>query len=192
MNLFLDADTLVWSEIDELLNEAESVPLVVTGFCAGATTCEPVKTRLQDWRAIRKKAAKSFRLKARLKELTTKPYAAVNAGVFAFQRHAEFASRWAELARLGRDLPLPDEIALQILLFETSHVFLGYQFNCHPNFFDIEIGARVWHFAGETHLESGCHPIWLPVYEECVRRDVAKLGTWSKVEKTEAMQSRGK
>ena len=181
VNVFLDADTLIWSSIDELLYAAQSVPLVVTGFCAGSTTCEPVKSRLMKWRKIRKEADRSYELRHRLKELLSTPFSAVNAGVFAFRRNADFAKRWIDLATLGRALPLPDEIALQIMLFEIEHMFLGYQYNCHPSFFDEQIGARIWHFAGRTHLSDSCRPFWLPVYKECVRRDVAKLGTWSRV-----------
>ena len=123
----------------------------------------------------------SYQLKNRLNKLLSQPFSAVNAGVFAFRRDHRFAKRWIDLATLGQSLPLPDEIALQILLFEREHMFLGYQFNCHPHYFDEHVGARIWHFAGRTHLNESCRPFWLPVYKECVRNDVAKLGTWSRV-----------
>jgi hypothetical protein len=95
---------------------------------------------------------------------------------------AKFSKRWAKLARVGQKNPLCDEIALQLMLFETPHCVLGHHYNCHPNTYRSEIGVHVWHFAGLTHLLDHCRQIWLPVFEECMKRNIAEIESWLDVE----------
>ena len=182
VNVFLDADTLVCGPLHELFAAAASTPLVVTGFCGETTTEDPVKTRLQRWQQIAPTLDPSFRVPQRVQELLNRPYPVINTGVMSFGRGAPFASRWDQLAMIGRQMPLPDETSLQILLAEIPHVFLGHQYNCHPLAFSHEIGAHIWHFAGRSHLSELCCPIWLPAYQECVDLDVARISSWSRVE----------
>jgi hypothetical protein len=181
-NLFLDADTLVAGSIDELFQANTMAPLVATGFMAGASNQDPVRARLRVWQSIQDEVHPSYELKRRLSSLIKHPHPAVNAGVFAFRRDADCLARWDKLTRAGQRMPLPDEIAMQIILLEAPHLFLGHHFNCHPSGFSHRFGVKIWHFAGRSHLIPGCNQLWLPVYRECIDKGIARIGQWSRVE----------
>ena len=183
--VFLDADTLVVGQIDELLEATTKNDLVVTGFMGGATNVDPIRKRLKSWKKLADDIDPSFHLKDRINTLINMPYPGINVGVMGFRRRARFLRRWVQLAEQGNRGMLPDEISLQILLLETEHQYLGYQYNCHPYGYDEAVGVKIWHFAGSTHLRDQCHDIWVPAWEACSRKNIARINSWSKVLPTE-------
>jgi hypothetical protein len=186
LSVFLDADTVVNGDISELFLEARSVNLVATAFCGMKTTAKPTSDLLQCWRALQDDAKmRSYKLKTRLDQLLFKQFPAINSGVFAFRHVPRILRRWDALTLAARNLPHPDEIALQLMLFETDHKILGYQYNCHPNSWHGAFAPKIWHFAGCSHLDKGrCEHIWLPLYKECQRLQIAGIPEWSKVRAT--------
>jgi hypothetical protein len=183
LSVFLDADTIVNGDIAELFAHANEAPLVATNFCSWTTMVEPTSNYLERWRTLQDgSVGKAFDLKDRIDRLLQNPYPAVNAGVFAFRNVRRVLRRWDALTWAARGLPMPDEISLQLMLLETKHRMLGSQFNCHPNTWRPGLEARIWHFAGRSHLARGrCEQIWLPLYKECRQRRIAGIDEWSKV-----------
>jgi hypothetical protein len=183
-NLFLDADTIVNGDLSDVFAEARSVPLVATNFCGWSTMNEPTFRYLQRWRALQEGiVGRRFAIKKRIDQLTSNHYPSINSGVFAFRRVPRMLRRWDALTLAAKDLPNPDEIALQLMLLETDHRILGHQYNCHPHAWHNAFEPRIWHFAGRSHLAKGrCERIWLPLYNECQRAGVAGIGDWSKVQ----------
>jgi hypothetical protein len=180
--VFLDADTLVVGPLDDLLAAALTEPLVVTQFC-NWTTLEPnQRKRIHMWRRLQGRLGDRFDLK-RLIDLTlSKPFPAVNSGVFAVDITSPFLQAWDALTWYGRRCPCPDEVSLQLLLPTSGHCILGPQYNAHPNSIEPHPSVRIWHFAANSHLTyTSCRNLWWPAYEECYSNNVARIQTWSRV-----------
>jgi hypothetical protein len=183
--VFLDADTIVAGALGELFDAAQDAPITVTQFCDMKTTDSLIVDRLRTWRQLRNRgAAKRFGIRSTIDFMLRMPFPAINTGVFAVQRDAAILNEWDALARQGCKMPLPDEIAIQLLLPRHPHRILGGHFNCHPWATDI-LDVRIWHFVGATHLEhEATRDIWLPLYRTCRELDLAGMRSWSRVEKT--------
>jgi hypothetical protein len=181
--VFLDADTIIVGSLSELFTAAEEAPVTVTQFCNLTTTDTLIADRLRNWRGIRNGgAAKRFGVRATVDFLLSTPLPAINTGVFAVQRDAPILKEWDALARQGRKLPLPDELAVQLVLPRHLHRILGGHFNCHPCAVELR-DVRVWHFVGASHLEHAATcDIWLPLYRACQELDLAGISSWSRVE----------
>ena len=96
------------------------------------------------------------------------------------QRSAAILPDWNEMIQFAADLPLPGDTTLQLLLQEYAHVLLGTEYNCHPAICSRMPDVRIWHFAGGDHLrKTACRDLWLPVYRECRRRNIAGIADWS-------------
>lgn len=176
--VFLDADTLVVAPIDELLEAANNSSLVVTRFSDETTQTEPLRTRLNMWRDVE---CDFLNVSETIDDLHGAPFPHVNTGVFAIEKDTDLLDRWAKLAKAGRDCPLPDEVAMQLLLWNTSHVMLPQGFNCGPDMQLEPSDVVIWHFACTSHLKEPGIQIWLPEYELCRTANLAKMQTWSRV-----------
>jgi hypothetical protein len=183
--VFLDADTLVVGRLDELLTCARTAPITATIYGPLQTHNRYVNHNLQPWKRLLRKHARDKELAALVTRVLTRPQPIVNAGVFAIQKDASMLNHWRHLSWIGREMPTPEEGALQILLLMYPNHILGAHYNCLPIFASEVCDVRIWHFAASTHLRllQG-RQIWLPAYEECCRLNIAKLRRWSRVELT--------
>ena len=184
-NVFLDADTVVVDDISELIHAAAGSPLTVTNFMGLSTTQLPFRKNVRPWRKLQDTPGDTFELRKRIDRLLAFPYPAINSGVYAVERNKRFARRWNEISMFAREMTVPDEIGLQLLLFEFRHQILSHEFNYHPAGLRSHVRPRIWHFAGTTHLRTPeCRNIWLTAYRECARENVAGIRAWSKVRRT--------
>ena len=181
--LFLDADTLVVGDVSELIEATQKHRLVVTGFCDWKTTGISVQKRLEMWIPLAGTPGDEFGLQE-LIDTSSLPLPAVNAGVLGFHRDSPIMDEWQRLTEFGRDTFLPDEVALQLLLPRYQHFLLGSQFNCSPAFGPYVRDVRIWHFVARSHLgHYESQELWKPAYDECFQADVAKMRTWSRLDR---------
>lgn len=180
--VFFDADTLIVGSVGELFRAAAEADFTATAFCDWKTTDPHIIKRFRKWDALREGIAATIDIARLVRTLTRVALPAINSGVFAARCGAPILSEWEELAFLGRELWLPDEIALQILLLRHAHQLLGGHFNCHPQAPNIP-DVRVWHFVGATHLRPGpTQDLWLPAYRECRELNLGRIVDWSRIE----------
>jgi hypothetical protein len=117
------------------------------------------------------------------------PHAAVNTGVMAWRRGAEFLGPWESVTQAGWRCSFVDELAVQILLREYDHTLVADRFNCSPIYGRGQAAAVVWHMHGNKHCErapggrgSQGHKLWWPIYSAAVAQSVAGVagvGEWS-------------
>lgn len=182
-NVFLDADTLVVKPIDQLLDDSSDVSLTVTNFVGLTTNKNPFKANFSSWRKIQDTPGDSFSIRQRMDIMLNNPITAINTGVYAARRCKKFAKRWNEIVQFGREMVIPDEVGMQLLLFEFSHNFLGQEYNFHPSGAKKGIKPRIWHFAGACHLQTSlARKTWLPAYRECEQKNIANITQWSRIE----------
>ena len=97
-------------------------------------------------------------------------------------RDAAILPHWDALTLAAHNMPLPEEIALQLLLPEFDHSILAMKYNCHPMAYRGGDDVRIWHFAGATHLDHDpSRALWLPAYDECRQHNIARICEWSRI-----------
>ena len=80
----------------------------------------------------------------------------------------------------GRAFYFCDEISLQLLLPHYPHKLLDDRFNCSPTYGRSRDDVRIWHLHGSKHVAHDSYRrVWLPLYEECLRHNVAGLAAWA-------------
>jgi hypothetical protein len=182
--VFLDADTLVAGPVDELIGRAQAGPLTLTTYGPWTTLSNIPLKPWDAWREAIAAAPDSERWQGLVEYVTTYASPLVNTGVFTTRRDAACLPDWRDLSLIGRELPTPEESALQLLLVRYPHQIWGTQFNCIPRMYPDAEDVRIWHFAGTSHLVAAvCRNLWLPAYDECMRHNVAQLRNWSKIER---------
>jgi hypothetical protein len=180
--VFLDADTMVAGPLDELLRSAHDHEVTITTFCGLTTTERRTRRELGRWRKLQNTPGDIYQLEQRLDWVLGHTLPKVNTGILAVQRQSPILAKWPQLAVFGRDMPLPDESAFQLLLVNQAHCMLGSTFNCQPMAYPDDVPAKIWHFAGGYHLsDDACRRIWLPAYRECERLNVARITSWSRI-----------
>jgi hypothetical protein len=179
--LLLDADTMIVGSLTELLEHVGDHELTVT-TCGLRTDEYNQPAFFDNWRSLAGGRGDIFGIAKLLDCLEERPQWKINSGVVGAHRQAKILAEWPALSRLGQDLPTPEEVALQLLLLRYPHQVLGWKYNCFPFSHPHAEDVRIFHFCATTHL---CHPItqgiWLPVYRECRRRNIARIRSWSRV-----------
>ncbi|MCA9265809.1 MAG: hypothetical protein KDA60_18230 [Planctomycetales bacterium] len=181
-SLFLDADTLVAGDIRPLFDSLEEGEVTATAFCEGLTTDAHFQEQLEKWRTLGDPAHLAFRVPSLIWGVSHFSYPAINVGVFAVRRDAAILPHWDALTLAAHNMPLPEEIALQLLLPEFDHSILAMKYNCHPMAYRGGDDVRIWHFAGATHLDHDpSRALWLPAYDECRQHNIARICEWSRI-----------
>lgn len=183
--VYLDADTLVVGDISPLLDSAALSDVTAIVFHRWKTTDPHLVELLTSWRQFEGKKRDRFGLKHLIDGLLANPFPGINAGILAMKPTAPILSEWRDLGHLGRKNFIPDEIALQLLLQRHPHRLLDTRFNCHPSVHPEMRDVRIWHYAGSLHLcDWGPERnLWYPTYLECRRRNLAKMATWSNIDR---------
>jgi hypothetical protein len=180
--VFLDADTLVVGDIDRLVQCAQEHEIVATSFCHWQTTDPHLQRLLDTWRTLRAPDDFPYDIAQLIDLLSRLPFPAINVGVFGVHKQAAILPHWDRLSCAASEMPLPEEIALQILLPRFEHLILSTKFNCHPSICPDLDDIRIWHFAAATHLaDEASRRHWLPAYQECKELNIANIRAWSRV-----------
>lgn len=168
--VFLDADTMVVGDLAPLF-EHES-PVVLTQFSSWLSNGRKISGRIRPWGDV---APDDVR------EMSGNSYRAVNTGVIAFDRSEASRRFFAEWRTLTQKKPvfICDELSAQLIYWRHAVVVLDSRYNCSP-IHDRREDAVVYHFHGRKHVnrEQG-RKIWLPLYDECVRLNVARIAEWT-------------
>jgi hypothetical protein len=186
-SILLDADTMVVGPIDELVDSAQSSPLTVTTFCGSRTNEHGHQVAFAGWRKLAGRTGDVYGLTPLLDHIQAYPQWKINAGVVAARKGTQFLAEWQALSRFAQKMPLPEEVALQLLSLRYPHRLLGWKFNCFPLMQPQPSDVRIVHFAATSHLShEATQAMWMPVYRECRRKNIADLRRWSLVRKRPA------
>jgi len=169
VTVFIDCDTLVRGSIEELFDLPSPEHIAVTQFCDWPTDRGVVRRRILGWQAIAPE----------LIEPALRFGRAVNTGVFAFTPRTSIFERWFEVAMMGQDRFIPDEIAMQLLLPHYPAIVLHDRFNCSPKFSNpMSPDTRIVHFHGRRHT-GRYGGSWLAAYHEVTQANVAGICDWT-------------
>lgn len=168
--VFLDADTMTVGSLDPLFSHPR--PVVLTQFSEWRSNGRKISGRIRPWADVAPHD---------VQEMTAKSYPAINTGVICFDRSPGAAAYFREWLELTAKKPvfICDELASQLIFWRHSVDVLDSRFNCSP-IHDRRKDAVIYHFHGRKHVnrEQG-RRIWLPVYDECVAQNVARIAEWT-------------
>jgi len=142
ISVFLDADTLILDSIDELFMWGREYDFVVPQFHDWKTKGKIAK-RIKCWERIypdKMERALSFG-------------AAINCGVYSWNKNSDLMKHWWELTMHGREVHrIPDETCLQVILPEYKHYIAPPEFNASCRYGDpLRKGVRIIHYHGNKH-----------------------------------------
>jgi lipopolysaccharide biosynthesis glycosyltransferase len=143
--IYLDADTLVRKNIDELFDLANKNDFVVSNIEEWTKTKRTLE-RLMLWKCLYPKHVKSIQLN----------YIGINCGVFAFNRRSTLIKNWYNFAVKGKDLFVPDEDACALMLCDNKHILVSEKYNCmwkyrKPKSYE---DFSIIHYHGNRHTRS--------------------------------------
>jgi hypothetical protein len=177
VTLQLDADTLVLRSIDRLFHFPER-SVLLTQFSNWTTATPTIRRRVQAWERLELELHEK-RYVERLIRAVSRPWPAVNTGVMAYTRRSRMLSSWRELAHMGRELFIADEVAMQLLMPRWPHELLDDRWNCSPLFGVHRKEAHVWHMHGSKHLAGEAAAPWLATFEECLQANIGRIADWA-------------
>jgi predicted SAM-dependent methyltransferase len=172
ISVFLETDTLVRGEIDELFDAAAESSFCVPQFSNWRTDGRITSKRIREWTPwLPSDIEPALRFGP-----------AVNTGVFAFQKDALFMRDWAEHAQRGRSTFLPDEICCQVILHRYPHRILESRWNCSCRFDDPwGKNTRIIHYHGRKHCRTGlpyAGVLWMKEFTEVLQMNLADVRSW--------------
>jgi len=159
--IFLDADTTVEASLNELWPKYNEVHL--TRFADWVTTGNMMGNRLDAWTAVAPE---------KVDRMKSKPYPALNTGVFSFTREsAGYLSAWRELT-LSNPIFMSDELAAQLIFIDHPHIVHSDRWNFSPKFsIKDSRQIRVIHYHGMQHArpdKSEGWRTWMIHYQDCL------------------------
>ena len=172
ISVFLDSDTLVTGRINELFEWANEYDFVATNFANWSTTGSTMSKRIRNWEKHYPKLIPGA--------LSFGP--ALNAGCYAFKKTAAFLKVWYNMTLPGRDINLPEETSMQVILPNYPHLVAPQEFNCsckHSNPHHPDV--RIIHYHRNKHCRDGLPygaDIWVRYYERCLELDIGGMKEW--------------
>ena len=143
---YLDADILVVGKLDELFDKAVDCDLVIANFAKWVSDGHKIGGRI---RCFEGRAPKEY-IEDALKHLP-----AVNGGVWAFPKTSTIFPEWIDLSLKGVGrTPIPDEVAIQILLPRYKCVILPDSFNVSVVYATNTEDKRIIHYHGRKHCKD--------------------------------------
>lgn len=142
VSVFIDADTLIVKQFEELFAWAAEYDFVITQFHDWQTKGK-IKKRILSWKNLYPNMMKK----------ALEYGHAINCGVFAWNNKSMLMQKWWGLATPGRDTQhIPDETCLQIMLPNFKHYLAPCEFNASCKFGDpYRKEARILHYHGNKH-----------------------------------------
>jgi hypothetical protein len=177
ISIFIDADTLIIKSFSrDIFEETQRHDFCVTKFADWTTDKNSIKKRINTWKHIYPEYM----------EEAFKYGPALNCGVYAFNRSSEFMNKWYYLAEPGRDVFIPDETCLQVVIHNFKHKVLDQRFNRSCKYDNVENNdTRIIHYHGSKHCRIDENnkllfnaKLWCDAYNEIFNINLAGIREW--------------
>lgn len=172
----LDSDMLIVGSIEELFNIAQQSEFCVARFSDWKSTDGVVAKRIRQWESIRPLDIEPA--------LNFGP--AINCGVVAFQTGALLYKDWSDIALLGRETFIPDEVSCQLMLPRYPHRILDRKWNCSCKYDNpLKGDVRIIHYHGSKHCRVGLPyhgKLWVRELKEVLKKNLAGIKRWMPAE----------
>jgi predicted SAM-dependent methyltransferase len=145
--VFIDADTVVLGNINELFDHASEHDMCVTKFAGWSSSGRTISKRI---RSFEKYISEEMIKNA----ISYGP--AINTGIYAFNKNSKIFDEWSKLAKIGQSnsLYIPDEVACQILLPQYNVKVLDEIYNTSVRFGKVDNKNKIIHYHGRKHCKA--------------------------------------
>jgi len=165
--VWIDSDTVVTGSIDELFKLAVDNEIAMPQFAHWTMAKGIIRKRAGKWDQFFPERVEKYVGRADLPSL--------NCGVYGFTKDAQFMKRWYHFAEVGRRKFIPNEVAMQLSIWEFPHIIVDQKFNCSCKYADPTAeDVRVVHYHGKKHCrfsDKGIprynSDIWLDRFLKC-------------------------
>jgi hypothetical protein len=180
-SVFLDADTLVVRPFDELFPIGDEI--VLTQFAGWWSNQRKISRRIENWRKVDP---------VLVDRAQQAQYPAINTGVFGFASSTTYMDAWREMTLRNLSF-ICDELASQIMFMDYPHRVLDQRFNASVVYStaapEVVCDGRVWHgHGGKFFKKASGRAIWRPLYDACMRDDIARITRWTPYKEGEPIE----
>lgn len=175
--MWLDSDTVVTGNIDEMFDLLDDVDVAIPSFCGWVSNGRTMAKRVNKYKGI---------AEDRHIEEALNGHAAVNTGILTFRkspRWTEFVKYWVNLAHEGSKarIFIPDEVAFQVL-YPSFHEW-GLTYKIGPQKYNVSVkfgekvaDKRIVHFHGKKHcLDFPNCEYWKKEFNEMCEKNTANI-----------------
>jgi len=176
--IWLDADTIVVGDVTDLFQQAEENEIAMTQFSNWTMAQGIIRRRIKSWADIYPK---------RVKRYVGKPeYQSLNCGVYGFITESKFMQDWYKFAEPGRSRFIPNEVAMQLSIWEYPHLVADQKYNCSCKYSDInDPDVRVIHYHGKKHCRMDENKnvlfngnLWVDRYEKILEENLCDIHSY--------------
>lgn len=174
LSVFLDADTLVRGSIDELFELAEKYDFIAPKFTNWTTKTKAIARRIESWRSTYPELMKGA--------FEYEP--ALNCGVFAFKKNAQFMLEWYQKTLPNRVVFIPDETGMQVIAHLYPHFACDQKYNVSCKYSTPkDPDTRVIHYHGRKHCRIKNDKIiyngelWVEEYKQAISKNFLNISS---------------
>lgn len=173
-NLWLDADTIILNNIDDIFEIIEKNSLVVAQFSNWKTNEGIIAKRINMWK----------KFYPELTECALSFGPAINCGVVGFRKNATIFNDWYDMSLVGRRIFIADESCLQLIIGMFEHKIVDPIWNTSCKYGEITKNTKIIHFHGKKHCRIG-DPVpfngqlWLNIYYEVLKNNILDVQSWT-------------
>lgn len=165
--IFLDSDTIVLKNFNELFLEIEKYDFIVPQFSNWVTNGTKITKRLHQWRDTNPDL---------VTECVNRKEPSVNVGVFGFNKDSTLMRDWFDFTITHPKAHLPEETSCQLLLSNHNSQIISNKYNASCKFDIIDNDTKIIHYHGRKHCAIENDKVkyngdiwikeWLKVYDE--------------------------
>lgn len=189
-NLYLDADTMICSNLDPIFFCIERYGFVATQFNDWVSNAGVVKKR------IAALVGRSSICQVNVKKAMTNLLPSVNGGVFGCKPDSIVLDTWQQWTESVLDVFIADETCLHVIVarylidnFEAEStgfdVMVGGKWNCSPKYQPASVldsDVKIWHFHGDSNVrpqksQKG-YDLWWPEFQKCLDENIGFVHDW--------------
>lgn len=176
--IFIDSDTLVVNNIDELFDEIDQNDFIVPQFSNWLSSGSRISKRLRSWNHIDEKL---------VKQTIESKMPSVNVGVYGFKKTSELMKYWFDFTIQNPSAPLPEETSCHLLLQKYKGKIISNKYNCsckhdNPRLDDV----KIIHYHGRKHCRfKNGEPLfnsdlWIKAWKEIFSLNLSDVQNWYK------------
>lgn len=176
-SIFLDSDTVVLRNFDELFDEVKKNDFIACQFSHWTSNGRTISKRLKQWSDTHPDLV-SNTINANIPS--------VNVGVYGFQKNAEFMKHWFDITITHPSANLPEESTCHFLLTQYKSKIVSNKYNCSCKHDDPKAkDVKIVHFHGRKHCRIDKpiafkynSDIWLKEWIEVYNKNLCDIKSW--------------
>lgn len=176
-SIFLDSDTVVLKNFDDLFNQIENHDFIACQFADWRSNGRTISKRLRQWSDTNSEL---------VEHTIASNIPSVNMGVYGFKKSAELMKNWFDITITHPTANLPEESTCHLLLTQYKSKIVSSKYNCSCKFDNPKAkDVRVVHFHGRKHCRMSDasnykynSDIWIKEWLEVYHQNINNIQNW--------------